>query len=116
MSLRLRSLLLLALLMGVLGLFGMGITQWVILPGFQQVESRHATEDAERAIQAIDREIHHLDATTHDSANLNLIGVLNASRKVMFLQAWCPETLEPLPSARLPTDAYPLISRSSASR
>lgn len=51
-----------------LGILNFGLYRWAIYPTFTALEKQEAVTDASRAVQAIEREIFHLDTLCHDWA------------------------------------------------
>lgn len=57
------------IVMGILLFYGIvdfGIQRFIIFPSFLSLEQEEAIKDSKRVVQAINREIHHLDSLVHD--------------------------------------------------
>jgi len=68
MSLRSKVGLILLFVFLLYGVIDFGIQRFIIIPGFQSLENEEAIKNSNRTVQAIEREIHHLDSLCHDWA------------------------------------------------
>lgn len=66
MSLKLKTPLILLLIIFIYVIAHMAIERYIILPGFLSLETTEAEKNARRPVQAIQREIHHLSSFIHD--------------------------------------------------
>ena len=69
------------------------IHRMIIFPGFVELESEEARKDAHRAVQAINREIGHLDEICHDWAAWDDTCDFAATRSEEYIKANFPENL-----------------------
>ena len=68
MSLKSRITFILLVVVSLYGAFDYTIHRWVIFPSFIALEEEEAKSDMERCVQALQRELHHLDNLTGDWA------------------------------------------------
>jgi len=117
------------------GIVDFGIQRFVIFPGFLSLEREEAIKDSNRSVQAIQREIHHLDTlcsdwsawddtynfiqsrsnayiesnlpfSTFTGNNLNLIYICDTDGKVIWGEIYDLETEEMIQLADFPKDAF----------
>ncbi len=113
-----------------------GIQKMILLPSFLELEQDYSIKNTKRVIQAIDREIYHLDAFCHDwaawdesyryaaswsedyiknnlpestfySNNLNYICIVNKDREVLWSRAVDLSTKKWVTINDLPGDRFP---------
>lgn len=123
MKLRSRIFLILFLVLAAYAILDYGIHRFIILPSFLSLERTEAQKDMSRCIQALRREIHHLDKFTNDWAawddmyrfvenrnagfmesnlvpqtftdnNLNIINIYNVEGELVWGESRDPETGE----------------------
>ncbi|MBI5117502.1 HAMP domain-containing protein [Candidatus Poribacteria bacterium] len=136
MSLRKKILLILLVIMTLYIGLDYGIQRLVIYPSFLELEKDEAGKDMQRCVEALRKEIQHLDAFVHDwsawddtykfvedrnqayiEANLvptafsinklNLIYICNMKGEVVWGKILNPETEEPMQIWDFPTDSFP---------
>jgi len=137
MSLRNRILAVLLALVVIYAALDVGIQQWIVLPSFVALEREEARQDMHRCIEALRRELYHLDMFCFDWAawddtyeyvvnpkptyeeanlapatftdnNLNLLYIVNASGRVVWGRIYDLETEEPIQMPDFPSKTWAL--------
>jgi len=66
MSLRYRIIIILCCIFFSYLILNYGVQHFIIYPSFQKLETEEGEKNANRCVEAIEREIHHLNVLTHD--------------------------------------------------
>src|SRR5690606_34623647 len=69
------------------------IHRMIVFPSFVELENEEARKDALRAVQAIQREIDHLDDVCHDWASWDDTYAFAATRSEEYIKTNLPENL-----------------------
>jgi two-component system NtrC family sensor kinase len=136
MSLRSKIFLILAVVVALYAAIDYGVQRWIVFPQFIALEQEEAKKDTVRCVEALRREIHHLDLEAHDwaawddtyefvqdrnneyieanlnlgsfkTANFNLIYIVNPKGGVTWGQIYDLETEETIQVDEFPKEALP---------
>lgn len=136
MSLRSKIFLILAVVVALYAAIDYGVQRWIVFPQFIALEQEEAQKDMVRCVEALRREIHHLDLEAHDwaawddtyefvqdrnneyikanlnlesfkTANFNLIYIVNPKGGVTWGQIYDLETEETIQVDEFPKEALP---------
>ncbi len=136
MSVRSKVLLIVTLVVALYGGVDYAVQRWVVYPSFVALERHEAVQDITRCVEALEREIHHLDTLCHDwaawddtyefvfepndayreanfvptvlsQAGLNALYVVSADGRVIWGRTTDLNAEEDIPLKELPTDHWP---------